>query len=313
MNDIQFLEDLARKAGEAILEVYATDFGVECKEDRTPLTMADQRSHQIISTALLSRYPNIPVLSEEGKEIPYSTRCNWNLFWLIDPLDGTKEFVKRNGEFTVNIALIERNIPGMGLIYVPVQDLLYVGDVDKGCREIGRDGERELHMGRTAPQSSIRVLKSRSHPSPGMEVLLDLLPDHESLIRGSALKFCSIATGEADFYPRLGPTSEWDTAAGQAIVTSAGGVMVDLQGGPFTYNKPSLINGPFLVAPSMDWLRSTGILEKAASLETRSRFLFGARNMRGYSRTDCQSLSAILYRCDGFRCATPILRDFPFS
>lgn len=263
--DNQFLEDLSRTAGEAILEVYATDFDVETKEDRTPLTLADKRSHRIIVDGLQSRFPDIPVLSEEGKEIPYDSRKRWARFWLIDPLDGTKEFIKRNGEFTVNIALIERNMPVLGLIYLPVANLLYLGDVSRGCWQISPDGRRQLRVRNPLPGEPLRVVLSRSHPSPNLEAFLHVLPGYEPVPRGSSLKFCSIASGEAEFYPRLGPTSEWDTAAGQAIVTAAGGVMVNLRGGPFAYNKPSLINGPFLVASSVDWMKSMGIMDRAAS------------------------------------------------
>jgi 3'(2'), 5'-bisphosphate nucleotidase len=267
-NDLDFLGNLARKAGEAILEVYDTDFEVERKEDSSPLTLADQRSHRLIAAELQSRYPDIPVLSEEGKEAPYHVRKAWPSFWLVDPLDGTKEFVKRNGEFSVNIALIEGTTPVIGVIYLPVLDRLYVAHIRQGCREIAQGKSRRLRVGDSLPAGTIRVLKSRSHPSPNLEALLEILPSHESVIRGSALKFCAIAAGEADFYPRLGPTWEWDTAAGQAIVSAAGGVMVDLDGKPFTYNKPNLVNGPFLVASSGAWLKQSGILEKALKLSS---------------------------------------------
>ncbi len=267
MIDLNFLGDLAREAGEAILEVYDTDFSVEKKEDRSPLTLADKRSHQIISRELRNRYPDIPVLSEEGKEAPYSERKAWQRFWLVDPLDGTKEFIKRNGEFTVNIALIEGTAPVIGVIYLPVHRRLYVADVREGCWEKADGQARSLRIEPSTERSGIRVVKSRSHPSPNLEAILNLLPSHEVINRGSALKFCSVASGEADFYPRFGPTWEWDTAAGQAIVTAAGGVVVDFTGAPFTYNKPSLLNGPFLVATSLEWLRTTGILDRAASLD----------------------------------------------
>lgn len=261
--DLEVLGKLAREAGKAILEVYETDFEVEQKADASPLTLADRRSHQIISTGLQSRYPEIPVLSEEGKEVPYALRKPWPAFWLVDPLDGTKEFVKKNGEFTVNIALIEGTTPTLGVIYLPVLDHLYLADIRQGCREHLPDKTRNLVMSNAPPATPTRVVKSRSHPSPDLEALLEALPSYESVSRGSASKFCALAAGEADFYPRLGPTWEWDTAAGQAIVTAAGGVMVALDGTPFTYNKPSLLNGPFLAAPSLTWLKESGILDKA--------------------------------------------------
>lgn len=264
--DLERLGNLARNAGKVILEVYGTDFEVERKEDRSPLTLADRRSHQIIAEGLQSLYPEIPVLSEEGKEAPYAVRKAWPTFWLVDPLDGTKEFVKRNGEFSVNIALIEGTTPTIGLIYLPVLDRLYVADVRAGCWEVVPGNSRRIEIVRSSPESTIRVLKSRSHPSPDLEALLEILPSYDSVARGSALKFCALAAGEADFYPRFGPTWEWDTAAGQAIVIAAGGVMVALNGKPFTYNKPNLVNGPFLAASSLAWLEQSGILERAAHL-----------------------------------------------
>ena len=179
----------------------------------------------------------------------------------MDPLDGTKEFVKKNGEFTVNIALIEGTTPTLGVIYLPVLDRLYLADIRQGCWEHQAGKSRKLMVGASPPSNPIRVLKSRSHPSPDLEALLETLPSCESVIRGSALKFCAIAAGEADFYPRFGPTWEWDTAAGHAIVTAAGGVMVALDGAPFAYNKPNLLNGPFLAAPSLAWLKESGMLE----------------------------------------------------
>lgn len=266
MQYFEFLAGIARDAGRAVLEVYHTDFTVQRKEDHTPLTLADMRAHRIISDALSSMYPDIPVLSEEGREVPVDTRRKWDRFWLIDPLDGTKEFVKRNGEFTVNIALVEGRMPVLGLIYIPVQDRLYYGDVREGCWEYGRDGHRRLKIVDAPDSGPVRIVRSRSHPAPGLEELLPLFPAHQIINRGSALKFCVLAAGEADFYPRFGPTSEWDTAAGQAIVTAAGGVMLDLQGGPFVYNKEELVNGPFLVASSREWLERSGVLARTSRL-----------------------------------------------
>ncbi len=266
MLDFDFLTDLAREAGKAILEVYGTEFEVKHKDDRSPLTLADMRSHRIIADSLQARYPDIPVLSEEGKSVSFEIRRNWDRFWLVDPLDGTKEFVKRNGEFTVNIALVEHRTPVVGIIHIPVANRLFIADVTEGCWEISDSGRRKLEVARMPADGPVRVARSRSHPSPGLEELLSLIPSHEVINRGSALKFCAVAAGEADFYPRFGPTWEWDTAAGQAIVTAAGGTMVDLSGKPFVYNKQDLLNGPFIVSSSMDWLQRTGILERAARL-----------------------------------------------
>jgi 3'(2'), 5'-bisphosphate nucleotidase len=182
-------------------------------------------------------------------------------------LDGTKEFIKRNGEFTVNIALVEGRTPVLGIIFLPVAQLLYIGDAHRGeCFEISDTGKQSLRIAPSAPGEAVRVVKSRSHPSPKLEAMLNFLPSHELLSRGSSLKFCAVAAGNADFYPRFGPTWEWDTAAGQAIVSAAGGVVVDLSGKPLVYNKPDLLNGPFLVAPSFQWLEETKILESAAGL-----------------------------------------------
>lgn len=269
MLDFDFLADIARKAGKAILEVYGTNFEVQRKADHSPLTLADMRSHKIIADALRSRYPRIPLLSEEGREVPFAVRKQWERFWLVDPLDGTKEFVKRNGEFTVNIALIEGQTPVLGIIYIPVADRLFIGDVREGCREIEGGGKpRPLRVAPRSADLPVRIVRSRSHPSAELEKILALLPSHEVVNRGSSLKFCAVAGGEADFYPRLGPTWEWDTAAGQAIVTAAGGVMVDLAGNPFVYNKEDLLNGPFLVSWSMQWLIESGIVERASTLSS---------------------------------------------
>jgi len=264
--DLDDLGKLAREAGRAILEVYRTDFAVEDKDDKSPLTLADTRSHHIIAEGLKGRYPDIPVLSEEGRETSHDIRKDWPRFWLVDPLDGTKEFVKRNDEFTVNIALVEGRSPVLGLIYLPVFDRLYVGDMSEGCWEVADGKARRLQVREPGSAAPVRVVKSRSHPSPDLRLLLEKLPGHEVLTRGSALKFCAVARGDADFYPRFGPTWEWDTAAGQAIVMAAGGVFVDPWGQPFLYNKETLLNGPFLVAGSLGWLNTTGILEVAAGI-----------------------------------------------
>ena len=265
--DLDFLIEIAREAGKAILEVYGADFEVTRKQDDSPLTVADLRSHAIIAGSLKDRYPDIPVLSEEGREIPYEVRRSWKRFWLVDPLDGTKEFIKRNGEFTVNIALVQDCTPVAGIIYIPVSDRVFVADLSEGCWEISSGVRKKLRVSPISPDEPVRIARSRSHPSPGLEKILSLIPSHHIINRGSALKFCSVAGGEADFYPRFGPTWEWDTAAGQAIVTAAGGVMLDLSAKPFVYNKESLLNGPFLVCSSMEWLTKTGILEAASKLD----------------------------------------------
>jgi 3'(2'), 5'-bisphosphate nucleotidase len=266
MLDFDFLAGVAREAGKAILEVYETDFEVKRKDDQSPLTLADMRSHSIIADRLRLRYPDIPVLSEEGKEVPFKIRRHWERFWLVDPLDGTKEFVKRNGEFTVNIALVEEHTPVVGIIHVPVTGRLVMADVRKGCWEVSGADHKRLQVAQVSTSEPVRVVRSRSHPTRGLHDFLSLIPSYRIINRGSALKFCDVAGGDADFYPRFGPTWEWDTAAGQAIVTAAGGIMLDLSGKPFVYNKENLLNGPFIVSSSMEWLSRTGILEMASKL-----------------------------------------------
>lgn len=252
------LEDLGRlavEAGGAILEIYRTDFSVDIKADKSPLTLADTRSHRIIADGLRAAYPDIPVLSEEGKSIPYRERKDWNRFWLVDPLDGTKEFIKRNNDFTVNIALICDHMPIMGVVYVPALNDLYLADVKKGCYRVFRGCKTRLKIPAKMPVLPLRIVQSRSHPSAELEAFLQRFPATEDIRRGSSLKFCTVASGEVDLYPRLGPTWEWDTAAGHAVVLAAGGVVVDLEGNPVRYNKETLLNGPFLAAPGLEFLQ----------------------------------------------------------
>ncbi|NOY52987.1 MAG: 3'(2'),5'-bisphosphate nucleotidase CysQ [Deltaproteobacteria bacterium] len=243
---------IAVEAGHAILEVYQKDFDVEYKDDYSPLTEADKASHQIIERELLKRYPEIPVLSEEGKGIPYPERRNWERFWLVDPLDGTKEFIKRNGEFTVNIALIEGYRPAAGVIYIPVEDRLFYGIVGEGAWSRNGDGETvPIHVRESPSENGLVVVQSRSHPSEALRHYLGKLNIRESIARGSSLKLCAVADGSADIYPRLGPTWEWDTAAGHAIVEAAGGHVVDLKKMPLRYNKEVIKNDHFIVVSDL--------------------------------------------------------------
>jgi len=247
---------LARQAGRAILEVYRTDFSVEAKEDRSPLTQADMRSHRIIIEGLAALTPDVPALSEESWEIPFSTRSQWKEYWLVDPLDGTKEFVKRNGEFTVNIALIRDHRAVLGAVHVPVQDKSYYGCAGHGA--FLRDGDCDPVAIHAAKRGSgpVKVVGSRSHPSASLQEYLKHLGPHEILPMGSSLKLCLVAEGKADIYPRLGPTSEWDTAAAQAVVEAAGGSVTDTRGAPLLYNtKDDILNPHFLVFgdSSQDW------------------------------------------------------------
>lgn len=257
---IATINDIARAAGQAILEVYHhTDFSqvVNFKDDDSPLTLADQASHRVIAPALQKHYPTIPLISEEGEDIDYATRRVWEYFWLVDPLDGTKEFIKRNGQFTVNIALIHQHRPVLGVIYTPVTSELYFAtqagyadDIEPGCYKQSADEAVETLQVRQVSEGRVAV-RSSSHASEEEEQVLQQHNVTESIPRGSSLKFCMVAEGKADIYYRHGPTMEWDTAAGQAIVEAAGGrVTQGTSDQLFTYNKESLRNGSFLVLAS---------------------------------------------------------------
>jgi 3'(2'), 5'-bisphosphate nucleotidase len=248
--------DLARRAGVEILAVYGQTFEVTRKADQSPLTLADMRAHEVIARGLRELTPDVPVLSEEDRDIPYETRRQWNRYWLVDPLDGTKEFVSRNGEFTVNIALIENHAPVLGVVHVPVSDTTYGGNIDSGAvRQTG--AEPAIAISVHVPASEpLRVVGSRSHGTNLDQHLTGLGP-HTLLSIGSSLKFCLVAEGNADFYPRFGPTSEWDTAAAQAVLEAAGGVVVTTDGAPLRYNqKAGLLNPNFLAFgdKTRDWL-----------------------------------------------------------
>jgi 3'(2'), 5'-bisphosphate nucleotidase len=246
--DIERLLKIAVEAGEAILMVYHNpeEAGlVKLKTDESPLTLADEASHHIIEQGLLALTPDIPLLSEEGADIPYEARRQWQTFWCVDPLDGTKEFIRRNGEFTVNIALIHRQEPVLGIIYVPVTGVLYYGGAGIGSFKRTADGiTSPIRVDAEAPEWV--AVGSRSHASPEEAAVLSHYPIGRSITAGSSLKFCLVAEGQAHLYYRHGPTMEWDTAAGQALVTASGGVMTMPDGAPFVYNKPVLRNGSFL-------------------------------------------------------------------
>lgn len=241
--------DIARQAGQAIMRVYASEFVVEHKSDDSPLTLADREAHRIISSGLQSLTPHIPVLSEESPPTHHdaATRRQWPTLWLVDPLDGTREFVKRNGEFTVNIALIHAHRPILGVVTVPAADVAYTGAGQLGAQRIaGRQPAQAIRVRQPHPAVPV-IVGSRSHRGASLEALLTRIGEHELCAVGSSLKFCRIAEGNADFYPRLGPTSEWDTAAGQAVVEAAGGQVLNLQGEPLTYNRrDTLLNPDFM-------------------------------------------------------------------
>ncbi len=249
---ISELEPIARAAGDIIMAIYSQPFTVEYKGDESPLTAADKGAHEVIVQALAGLTPDIPVLSEESGPEVMGLRHGWSRYWLVDPLDGTKEFVSRNGEFTVNIALIEDGRPLWGLVYAPVLDRLWYGGKGMGAWRVA-DGKREAIQ--TLPHqegSPWRVVGSRNHLS---RETLDYLArfgdidrgEIELVSMGSSLKFCIIAEGGAELYPRLAPTCEWDTAAAQAVLEGAGGSVTRLDGSPLAYNKPDILN-PWFVA-----------------------------------------------------------------
>lgn len=249
----------ALKAGAEIMEVYATeDFSVEFKKDDSPLTKADKLSHEVICSFLSTT--GIPILSEEGRSIPYEERSAWNQLWIVDPIDGTKEFIKRNGEFTVNIAFIENQVPILGVIFVPALNELYFASKEHGAFKVSVDVaatiDELLHRANKLPfqfsRSIYTVVASRSHLSPETEVFInDLKQEHgevDSISKGSSLKLCMVAEGAADCYPRFAPTMEWDTAAGHAICKYAGFLVQDFKTkAEMVYNREDLLNNWFLV------------------------------------------------------------------
>ena len=248
--------DIARAAGREILAIYESDFEVETKADHSPLTAADSAAHRLIVARLNELTPDIPVWSEESAAIPYSERAGWTRFWLVDPLDGTKEFIKRNGEFTVNIALVEGHEPVLGIVHVPVSGRDYFGARGHGAFLDSGGEPQPIHVQRPAADP-VRVVGSRSHRGASLEHFLQKLGPHEIVPMGSSLKLCLVASGNADVYPRLGPTSEWDTAAAQAVVECAGGFVVDLDGHPLRYNTRVEVLNPYFIVygdDSRDWL-----------------------------------------------------------
>jgi 3'(2'), 5'-bisphosphate nucleotidase len=249
---------IARQASAAIMQVYAGDFAVEQKDDHSPLTLADSEAHRLITAGLQALTADIPVLSEESpaKYHDYATRRHWSTLWLVDPLDGTREFIKRNGEFTVNIALIHQHRPVLGVVAVPAVDVAYTGAVGLGAQRIAGPHEAATIQARQPHPAVPVVVGSRSHRGESLDALLARLGAHELCAVGSALKFCRVAEGAADFYPRLGPTSEWDTAAGQAVLEAAGGQVLNLQGQPLRYNQRDTLLNPHFMAmgdPRFAW------------------------------------------------------------
>jgi len=268
----EWLRMAVREAGEAILEVQrggADAAGTTAKLDGSPLTRADSAAHEILAARLAEHTPDIPVLSEEGRDIPYAERRSWGRLWLVDPLDGTREFVKGLDEFTVNVALIEAGAPRVGVVYAPVPDKLYFGSLEGGALlQVGPKAEpRRIHVRPQPLPDGLVVVQSRSHATPEVDQYLRGFVVAERISAGSSLKFCLVAEGTADLYPRFGPTMEWDTAAAQAVVEAAGGEVVSAEinegvprsdcgeplalslweRGPLRYNKVDLLN-PWFVA-----------------------------------------------------------------
>jgi 3'(2'), 5'-bisphosphate nucleotidase len=246
--NIQNIILIAKQAGKEILKVYSKDFSVEYKDDNSPLTEADKKSNEIINRGLSKLYPKIPVLSEENREIDYDERKNWEYFWLVDPLDGTKEFIKKNGEFTINIALIHKNKPVLGIVYIPVKDIIYYADENGSFKQEKTKGLIKLQP-KEKNHEKLVVVASRSHFNKETKDFIESLgKEYELINAGSSLKLCLVAEGKADIYPRLGSTMEWDTAAAHAVVNGAGKkVFVYNKYEELIYNKEDLLNPWFIV------------------------------------------------------------------
>ncbi len=240
------------------MEIYGRDFNVEHKDDKSPLTEADMASHRHIAAALGELTPDIPVLSEESGVPDFEERRHWAHYWLIDPLDGTKEFIKRNGEFTVNIALISGHQAVLGVVYAPARGVEYYGTATGGAFKVSNGGAAQSIRVSSGHKRAVRVVGSRSHRGSSLDAYLEKLGEHEIVPMGSSLKFCVVAEGGADVYPRLGPTNEWDTAAAHAVLTAAGGQVVETDGTELRYNAKAELLNPYFIAigdTCRDWLR----------------------------------------------------------
>ena len=245
--DVNKIIAIAKDAGDAIMEIYNKDFTIEYKDDKSPLTEADLKSNEIICKALQELYPTIPILSEENKAAPYEERKAWEYFWLIDPIDGTKEFIKKNGEFTVNIALIQNDTPVLGVVYAPVLDEMYYAKKGDGAF---KNGQKLPLFVNNNPAKSLSVVASKSHLSEETQAFIDTLNTEkiEQVSKGSSLKLVMVAEGVADIYPRLAPTMEWDTGAADAIVRESGKMTYQFENNePVVYNKENLLNPWFVV------------------------------------------------------------------
>ncbi len=259
---IPSVKEISQAAGAAILEIYNREGAIEVtsKDDHSPLTEADITAHQIIVSALTKLTPDLPILSEESADISWKERQGWPKYWLVDPLDGTKEFLKRNGEFTVNIALIENHVPVLGVVYVPVTNILYSGALECGAFKQNESKEKqitvvpmsEFNNVKKAAKDNVKIVASRSHRGIELDAWIKKVGKFfkkvELLSMGSSLKICLVAEGKADIYPRLALTSEWDTAAAQAILEAAGGTLTDIEFKTYRYNQKENILNPFFFA-----------------------------------------------------------------
>ena len=252
---IEDIRQIAAEAGKAIMKTYDGPAEIESKEDDSPLTQADRAAHDCIVTALTQLTPDIPVLSEESEGIPTEERLGWERFWLVDPLDGTKEFIKKTGQFTVNIALIENGEPTLGVVLAPASDLEYFAARGNGAfKRLGQAEPQPIKIAE-ADKAKLRIVASRDHAGPKVAAMLEQLPDAELVSMGSSLKFCLVAEGAADLYPRFVPTMEWDTGAAQCILEEAGGALCTLDGYRLAYGREDLRNPSIIAAghPAIDW------------------------------------------------------------
>lgn len=250
MNHTDLLEEvlnLSIRAGDAIMEIYAKDFTVEYKEDESPVTDADLAAHKIIVAGLSELTPQLPILSEENASIDWQERQQWQQYWLVDPIDGTKEFIKKNGEFTVNIALIDNGKPILGVVRAPALNESYLAEQSIGAFKQMGEARIELKVTHKPNQGLIKVVGSRSHPSPDLAAYLERFEQVDMVPKGSSLKLCLVAEGQADVYPRLGPTCEWDTGAGHAVAAIAGATVTQLDGSPLLYNQKAEYLNPYFV------------------------------------------------------------------
>ena len=244
---IQSVIEITKQAGAVIMDVYKTNFEIHIKNDKSPVTEADTRANDIITAGLLKIAPDIPILSEEGGDVSFEERTKWDSFWMVDPLDGTKEFIKKNGEFTVNIAYMQNNLPVFGVVYAPALNEMYLGSIEKGAfKSVAGDSFNPIRA-KSQLNNPVQIVTSLSHPSSKMDNFLAQFDTFDLHPMGSSLKVCLVADGSVDFYPRLGPTKEWDTGAAHAVLRAAGGEIIKYgTNEPLEYNKQNLLNPEFI-------------------------------------------------------------------